>query len=144
MPIFRGNRDIFKNPDQDEVFNENWMDSDKLVLPPSPPWDYSREMTIDDVDIWEQIYYETGGQALYAAYCPFAEFYLITTYGIVDAGKQGLASYNIETFYGANAGKQAYARAKQLGMPIQLNTVWVEPEDMWLYTDVNSNHVSNQ
>lgn len=139
MPIFRGNRDIFKTPDQDEVFNTNWMDSDKLVLPPSPAWDYHRAMTIDDVDIWEQIYYESGGLALYAAYCPFAEFYLITKRGIVDSHFNDYTGDHIETFYGVDSGRQAYLRATELGMAIHVNTAWVDDQDLWLYMPAKNN-----
>ena len=39
----------------------------------------------------------------------------------------------IEMFYGQDAGKKAYKRAKELGMPISINKIWVEPEEMWLY-----------
>jgi hypothetical protein len=132
MPFFKTTNNIFKNPWEDDLFNSNWMDSNKIILPPKTNWDYSRELQIEDVDIWEQIYYESGGLALYAAWSPYAEFYLITHRFFTNTQN------SIETFYGANSGKNAYKRAKELGMPIKTNQVWAENEDMWLYKSENS------
>ena len=128
MPFFKTNYNIFTAPWEDELFDPNWMDSDKIILPPKTDWDYSRELQIEDVDIWEQIYYASGGLGLYAAWSPYAEFYLITNNLY---GKQPL----IETFYGPGAGQKAYTRGKELGMMLMLNKIWVEPEDMWMYVE---------
>lgn len=128
MPFFKSTYNILIAPDQDEIYNINWFDSPFLQLPPSRLWDYKKEMKIEDVDIWEQIYFESGGTGLYAAWSPYAEFYMITKniyYGNIN---------DIETFYGNLAGKKAYKRAIALGMPISLNKIWVDPEDMWLHT----------
>lgn len=129
MPFFRTTEDILKRPDSDELFVENWMNSRVAYLPPTKPWDYSRELNIEDVDIWELIYQESGGTGLYAAWCPYAEFYLITHNLYWDVNNIN----KIETFYGPGSGIKAYARARKLGMPVHLNEVWVEEEDAWLY-----------
>jgi hypothetical protein len=114
------------------------MDSDKLVLPPSTPWDYNREMTIDDVDIWEVLYEATMGIGVYVSWQPYAEFYLITTGFNTNSTPMminGAPFYDrkFETYYGPTAETQAYQRAKELGINLSLHKVWVEPEDMWLY-----------
>lgn len=132
MPFFKTTNNIFKTPWEDELFNPNWMDSNKIVLPPKVNWDYSRELQIEDIDIWEQIYYESGGLALYAAWSPYAEFYLITHRFFANTPN------SIETFYGPNSGEKAYIRAKELGMHIKLNKVWVDDKDMWLYQSPDS------
>lgn len=138
MPIFKSTYNILKKPDEDEVFDPNWMDSNKLVLPPSTPWDYTRELTLDDVDIWEVLYEATMGVGVYVSWHPYAEFYLITT-GLDTACAPRLinnAPYHdriLETYYGPSAEKQVYRRAKELGINLSLFKVWVEPEDMWLY-----------
>jgi hypothetical protein len=134
MPFFKTNYNIFTTPWEDELFDPNWMNSDKLVLPPNPSWDYSRELQIEDVDVWEQIYFSSGGLGLYAAWCPYAEFYLITNN--LFNGKQPM----IETFYGPEAREKAYYRGKELGMPLSLNKIWVEPEDMWIYKKENKQY----
>jgi hypothetical protein len=128
MPIFKTTKNILQLPDQDELFDPNWMDSDKLILPPKREWDYSRDLKIEDIDIWEQIFYMGGGLGLYAAWSPYAEFYLITHY---QFSKKVNA---LETFYGPNASKNAYERGLALGMRLHLNKVWVDDDKMWLYT----------
>ena len=143
MPIFKSTYNILKKPDEDEVFNLNWFDSDTLQLPPSPKWDYQREMVIEDVDIWEVLVQNGGGLGVYAAWCPYAEFYLITTGS--DTRNQWLGnlgeaiySYNDvfwETYYGPGAQKVVNKRAYELGLNLTVSQTWVEEEDMWLYTE---------
>jgi hypothetical protein len=41
---------------------------------------------------------------------------------------------NIETFYGPEAQKKAFARAKELGINLPVYKNWVEDDKMWLYT----------
>lgn len=128
MPSFKSTYNIFKKPDEDEVFDPNWMDSDKLVLPPKADWDYQREMQIEDVDIWEVINEASGGFGVYAAWSPFAEFYLVRLGW--DLEKQGMG---VETYYGVNASQNCYLKAKSIGIPLELQQVWVDDDSMWLY-----------
>lgn len=123
MPFFKTTANIFT--DFGEYFDPNWMDSNKVVLPEKVNWDYSREMTIEDVDIWEVIH--ESGFGIYAAWSPFAEFYLI---------KPPYSAQNdigIQTFYGPGANKAIADKMKQFGIRVPQSKVWVEPEDMWLY-----------
>jgi hypothetical protein len=133
MPIFKSTHNILKKPDEDEVFNPNWMDSDKLVLPPNPEWDYNRALTIEDVDIWEVLYEASGGIGAYASWCPYAEFYMITSGWLPLQPGQRYNDRIVETFYGANAQAEVQIRMIQLGIPFTLTQHWVEPEHMWLY-----------
>jgi hypothetical protein len=133
MPIFKTTKDILKSPWEDELFDPNWMDSDKLSLPPKRDWDYSKELAIEDVDIWEVIYQQGGGLGVYASWSPYAEFYLITLPSFLYINN------GIETYYGPNAQKQIQNRMKELGISFALNEIWVEPEDMWLYEETKSN-----
>jgi hypothetical protein len=141
MPFFRSTYNIVHTPWEDEVFNPNWMDSNKLILPPGGPddprakWDYNRDMKISDVDLWEQIYYGSGNWALYAAWLPYAEFYMITTpyWYISDKTEEKHQLLNIETFYGKNAGVKAYQRARELDMFVPVNEIWIDDEELWLH-----------
>jgi hypothetical protein len=117
---FKSTHNIFT--DFAEIFDENWMDSDKLVLPPKKNWDYSRPLQIEDVSIWEVILEQGGGWGLYASWDPYAEFYLLRM------GFQGM-----ETYYGAGVQKNLKKKLKELGISFSTFDVWVEPEDMWLY-----------
>ena len=127
MPFFKTTKNILV--DNEEYFDPNWMDSDKLVLPAKTMWDYARQIQIEDVNIWEQLYQRGGGFGIYASWDPYAEFYLITLPGL-NGGTDKL-----ETYYGPNASKEVYKRAKDFGYDMPLNKIWVEPEEMWLYQD---------
>ena len=93
------------------------------------PNSIKKELKIEDVQIWEQIYFESGGTGLYAAWDPYAEMYLITK----NLHAKDLENRYTEIFYGKNAGNRAYKKAIDLGMPIVVNKVWVEDEEMWKY-----------
>ena len=129
MPFFRTTHSILVDPTATEYYDPNWMDSDKLILPPSPKWDYQREMQIEDVDIWEILWQAGGGWGVYAAWCPLAEFYLVT----YNPKRLGVKTMEWETFYGKGAQKRLKKRLEELDIPYSQNQVWVEPEEMYLY-----------
>lgn len=124
--IFRTTDNIFK--DNKVLFEDNWMDKKDAYYPPTTPWDYSRELQIEDVDFWEVIYEASGGIGIYASWSPYAEFYLIRRGWSVE-NKIGL-----ETYYGAGALSKVKKIAKEMGINLGTNKIWVEPENMWLYT----------
>jgi hypothetical protein len=126
MPIFRSTKNILKNVNEDEIFNPNWMDSNTLILPPRTFWDYSRELKIEDIDIWEVISEGYNNCSVYASWSPYAEFYMI----VIGPNPQ---SALIETFYAKNANKKLIKKMKKLGLPINLNKIWVDNDKMWLY-----------
>ena len=145
MPIFKSTYNILTKIDEDEVFDPNWMDSDKLVLPPKKPWTYDKEMTIEDVDIWEVLFEHTGGIGVYAAWCPYAEFYLITTgidkrYGpryesYDNLGPVGAPYWDRtwEVFYGKGAQQKVLKKCREMGIKLNVYNTWVKDEDLWLY-----------
>jgi hypothetical protein len=106
MPQFKTNQNIFKDFG-DEVWNDNNMDSDKIMLPPSPDWSYDRIMEIEDVEIWEVIIERGGGTAVYAAWCPYAEFYMVRH----SWGEE------LEVFYGRFVQPQVLERIDELKIP---------------------------
>ena len=123
---FKSTQNIFK--DFGEVFDANWMDSDKIILPPKVDWDYQREMQVEDVDIWEVIYEQGGAVAVYASWCPYAEFYLIRVGWYKE--EQG---HGFETYYGPGAQLKVQQRMKEMKIPFGTTKVWVHPEKMPLY-----------
>jgi hypothetical protein len=141
MPLFKTTLNILKIVDSDELHNRNWMDSDKLQLPPGGPdnpaykWDYSREMTIEDVDIWEILYEASDGIGIYVAWLPYAEFYMVCSGWYPNT----IADKIIETHYGANSQTTVYKRAKELGIPLHVHQIWVDDKDMWLYNEQPKN-----
>jgi hypothetical protein len=102
MPRFKTTLDIFKTGE--EFFDPNWDDKPFLELPPSPAWDDSRELQIEDVDIWEVIFESGGGIGLYAAWCPYFKFFMFINKDQVD------------TFYGSSGEKRLEARLAELKM----------------------------
>jgi hypothetical protein len=125
MPFFKTTVNLVK--DNDEYFDPNWMDSDTLKLPPHKKWDYQRDMQIEDVDLWEVIF-ESGSVGLYAAWQPYAEFYLVKPpWQMLEKG------WGLETYYGPQASARAAARLKEFGIDLPKHKVWVEPDELWLY-----------
>ena len=141
MPFFKSTYNILKRPDEDEVFDPNWMDSDTLKLPKNKEWDYGRQMYIEDVDIWEVLYEQGGGIGVYAAWLPYGEFYMITTGWRPLRVDQVINDRIIETFYGPGANDQVRLRAAEMGIYLPSTNVWVDPEDMWLYQSPESDKI---
>lgn len=137
MPFFKSNKNIFETPWEDEVYESKQYDSNRLVFPPGGPddikakWDYKRKMKIEDVEIWEQIYYASGNIGLYASWLPYAEFYMITlpAPNVLHSPKTML----VETYYGQGAQDEVYKRCLEIGIPMWISNRWVDPEDMWLF-----------
>jgi hypothetical protein len=127
MATFKTTYNIFKKPWEDELWDDNWMNSDRVILPPRYDWDYARSLQLEDVDVWEVLYERGGGTGVYAAWCPYAEFYLVRP-GWYQELKNGF-----ELYYGPGAQEHVLRRAKELEIPLSLSKMWVEPEDMWLY-----------
>ena len=123
MPFFKTTTNILV--DHGEYFESKWMDSNKLVLPPSTPWDYQRKLTIEDVDIWEVIF-ENGPAAVYGAWAPYAEFYLVK---LVLPNQQ----HTLETFYGPKASDKVAIRLNALGITLPKTQLWVENDELWLH-----------
>lgn len=123
MPRFKTTNDILHLTT--EYFDENWMDSDKLILPESKQWDYKREMNIEDVDLWEVIYEGGSAVGVYGAYSPYAEFYIIRS-GIFTEKHFP----EIITFYGVGAQRELTKELDARGIPYAKYKVWVENEEV--------------
>jgi hypothetical protein len=126
---------IFNEVYNDELQNTKFQNAGGLgsnIIPPE--WDYSREMKIEDVDLWEVLAYEGGGAGVFASFWPFAEFYMITL-GHRHDGHLFAKDKKFELFYGPNASKRVYKRARQLGILMWVKKTWVDDDEMWLYTD---------
>jgi len=103
MPRFKSTYNILK--DNSEVYDPNWFDKNFLELPPSIPWDNKRELQVEDIDIWEVITEMSGPTGIYAAWLPYAEFYMIVSNGQIDS-----------TYYGEGSDKYAAKRARELNI----------------------------
>jgi len=111
MPIFKKTSDI-----------QPWADDTAYQtqsLPLKEEWLTTRLPSFSDIDTWEQIYYQPGNVGIYAAWSPYVELFIITHDLFLDQ----LAG--IEIFSGGDASENAKNRAKQLGIIVPTNTVWV-------------------
>ncbi len=149
MPSFKTTYNILFKQDEDESYDPNLFDAVFLVLPETSEWSYEREMKIEDVDLWEVIVQNGGNFGVYAAWRPYAEFYLVTTgtdfrYSKLKYFNQKPYNYNdvnFETYYGADARKNVEKRAKSLGINLPKTQVWVDDADMWKYTSTPSKKI---
>ena len=98
MPRFKTTNNIFKD-------RQEFMHSIEEV-PPLLYWDSSRDLQIEDVDIWEVITEMSGLKGLYASWLPYAEFYMIVNGGNIDS-----------TYYGEGSDKHAAKRCEELKIP---------------------------
>ena len=126
MYSFRTNNDIFKY--STETWDENWLDRNEIDFPEIIHWDYSRELKIEDVDIWEVIYEQGGGKGVYASYMPYAEFYIIRLGWELES-----KGYGIETYYGKGSMNKVISRMKELNWPFAINNIWVDEDHMNLF-----------
>lgn len=75
LMIFKSTYQILNNPWKEDVPN---IDPYPSVCPPSTSWKNQHPIKLNDVELWEQIYYEPGVIGVYAAWNPKDELYLIT------------------------------------------------------------------
>ena len=117
MPFYKTTQNIFV--DNEEHFDQNWLDSDKLIMPKKEEWTYDRELVITDIDLWEVLY--EGNFGVYAAYSPHAEFYMIFPF-------YWMKGYEVETFYGKQAAGQCQDRCKELDIELPTHDYWLDDD----------------
>jgi hypothetical protein len=106
------------------VLNNIWdtISTDHIYpckLPPRWPND-SKIISIEDVEMWEEIFYQFGNFGLYAAYSPYAPFYIIVH-------KHFLHDHSsIETFFGLNSEKEIISRMQEFGIKLTLQRSYIE------------------
>ena len=88
-------------------------------LPRKYEWLKEEAITISDVDVWEQIYSQSGNIGIYAAWSPYQEIYLITHNQFLEE------SFGLEVFQGNSASDQVHARAKEFNITLKQSAVWI-------------------
>jgi len=134
MHQYKSTFNILTRPDEDEVFETKWMDYPWISDPPTKDWDYKREMKIEDVDVWEVLAEHSGGIGVYAAWAPYAEFYMVTT----GFKPRTIMDRKIETYYGPGSQDKVFKRAKELGLDLKVHSTWVENESVWQFKDIGN------
>jgi hypothetical protein len=101
-----------------EIINEPWKDyADTTVSKRPPLWHNEREISVDDVVVWEQIYHQPGNIGIYVAWSPFEEFYLIS-YDLFAKSSAG-----IKKFTGNSAFIEVQKIAEKFNILLPTNTV---------------------
>jgi len=120
-----------------QILNECWNDEpvnlsriSRTQLPAQHDWDHNEELDLENVTTWEKIYSQPGNVSVYAAWDPFAEFYVIV-HELFLKHKEG-----IEKFYGIDAQKLLLLRCKQLRIELPINQIWVPDNSYQINTDL--------
>jgi hypothetical protein len=82
-----------------------------------PAWRSERPIEFDDIVTWEQIYGKNG-LGVYAAWSPYAEFYIIVHAPFLNS------SFGIEQFRGDNSLKLLLNRLGELEIELPVRQYW--------------------
>jgi hypothetical protein len=110
MPILKSTREILDNP-WDECLQN-------AIIPQNVPPQCYELLTFDEIEVWEQIYFDGGNIGIYGAWKPYAEFYIIT-YNLFMKIPAG-----IEIYQGVDAGSKIWKKASELGIVLPINRIW--------------------
>jgi hypothetical protein len=110
MPVFKTIQSIFNTPWDMEIDDNSQVSVNHL--PPKIIWDKEKQININDVTMWEQIYYKTGEIGIYAAWNPYGELYIIVHNLFVNT------LFGVEIFYGEEVCNDVFARADELGIKL--------------------------
>lgn len=107
----------------DTIFENSWnyIPHDNTVsLPPQESWNENTDIKLDDIKIWEQIYFEPGNVGVYAAWNPYVEFYMITFNCFLKDKKY------IEIYQGSNSANEVLGRLKDFGINLDYQEIWID------------------
>ena len=76
MPRFKRNEDLLRGT---EYFESKFMNIDEL--PPTIPWNGSKEPHIEDIDIWEILGEQSGPSGIFAPWLPYIDKFLVIKQG---------------------------------------------------------------
>jgi len=116
MLIVRSTHDILTHPWKLDFSSHTIPTNTKMP----PGWNQDREMGMNDVSFWEQIYYAPGSLGIYVSWSPYAEFYMIV-YNLFSYLDQG-----IQTFSGPDAAERVSRQAAVFGINLPSKNIWVE------------------
>ena len=101
MPRWKTTQNILYLKQDGEYFDDNWMNYDRIsqYAPPQIFWNSDRPIKIEDIDLWEVITEMSGPIGVYAAYMPYAEYYIVTSGWRVIAEFEGyMANERLEQY----------------------------------------------
>jgi len=111
---------LFKTTEQ--VYHDVWKNRST-----SPPDNYYNQKTevvetydIQEVKLWEEIYFLPGTIGVYVAAQPKKELYLVV-HGLFPKN-----NYGEKVFVGYNAAADVKTFCSNLGIELQLNLIWID------------------
>ena len=115
MPVFKTTQSIYNTPWDMEIEDDKSQHIPAHFLPNKVVWSEDRPMTVDDVRLWEQIYYKSGDIGVYAAWDPYGDLYMIVHNLFINT------TFGVEIFYGTDAADEVWKRASDLGVNLSTN-----------------------
>ena len=113
MPLLKTTSYIFNHPWSTAI--ENLADNPGISsVTTQKTWTANNSISINDVVLWEQIYYDSGQIGIYAAWDPYEEFYLIVHNLFINT------NFGVEIFSGIEAANDVWNRATELGVDLVL------------------------
>jgi hypothetical protein len=130
MPRWKSTEQVLNLSKDGEVFDENWMNYDSIYqyLPLNPLWNENRLIRFEDVEIWEVIAEWTGLSGIYAAWSPYAHYFIIIDNWTV-----------IAEFWGIEGEKQLHQYMIKNNIPFSLNKIWIEEDNFFNYINLIDN-----
>lgn len=103
-----------------EILNSPWENKSSTLVKKVPPkWQENRDINIEDVVMWEQIYHQPGNIGIYVAWSPIEEFYLV----VYDLFSK--TSFGIKTFRGFEAIPQILSLCSILEIELSINRIQI-------------------
>jgi hypothetical protein len=117
MPRWKSTNNILSQIHDGELFDENWMNYNSIYqyMPPNPVWGSERPIKFEDVDIWEVIYESSGPLGVYAAWCPYAHYFVVMNGWSIT-----------HEFWGIEGELKLNKLLKSMGIFLQNNLLWVD------------------
>ena len=132
MPRWKTTENILYPEKDGEYFDENWMNYNSIYqyLPPNPLWNEERLIRFEDVDIWEVISERGGISGVYAAWCPYAHYFIVTNQWRIVA-----------EFWGIEGEKKLIEYMKNNDMYFSINKVWIDDNHIDSYANPIENKI---
>lgn len=122
MPRWKTTQSLLS--DDREYFDENWMNYESIdqYSPKGKIWNEKRKIQFQDVDLWEIISEWGGPGGIYAAWSPYAHYFIV------------IHNYQlVHEFWGISGEKELQKFMKKNNIPFSKNKVWIEDCEMKYY-----------
>jgi hypothetical protein len=103
--------------------NQSIEIKNSIDFPKKLHWTCLESVKFKDVECWEEIFYNQCDIGIYAAWSPFAEFYIIVNFLFLES------EHGIEYFQGNSALEEVLNRAQELGIDLTVTNYWIDNID---------------